>query len=202
MPDAPDTKAKSAPGEELESVEGGAEVTEDKKSGLVPMLIKFGIIGAVAIVAVIGAYFVTAKVVKPMLAHDGNSTEQVSAEDANHEEAAAKSEEGGEEGGSGKNDALYEIDNIVVNPASTIGSRFLSCSIAFELTSPGDYSTLESNDIKIRDALITILSARTVDELSDARLREPLRKQIQAKINRIVEPVEVSAVYFKDFVLQ
>jgi flagellar FliL protein len=162
------------------------------------LLTKVAVIAVVAMVAVVAAYLVTIKVLKPMMATDPNAVqEQVEAADEN------KPEPGGhEEAGNNNEEVLFEIDQIIVNPASTVGSRFLSCSVAFELKDSEDLGRFESREIKIRDALITILSARTVDELADARLREPLRRQILARINKLTEPAEAQAVYFKDFVLQ
>jgi flagellar FliL protein len=156
---------------------------------------KVAVIAVVAMVAVVAAYFITVKVLKPMMATDPNAVqEQV---EAVHEDEPAPSEHGAAD-----EEVLFEIDQIIVNPASTVGSRFLSCSVAFELKNPNDLARFETREIKIRDALITILSARTVDELADARLREPLRRQILARINKLTEPAEAEAVYFKDFVLQ
>lgn len=187
---------------ELDQEQAAAEQKPVRKpvvgSDIAQLVTKVSIVAAVALVAVIAAFFLTVKVLKPMMASDPNAAqEQVEAaaeeepEDDGHGESSEPAEE-----------FLYEIDQIIVNPASTVGSRFLSCSMAFELGSREDLDRFESREIQIRDALITILSARTVDELADARLREPLRRQILTRVNRITEPTEAKAVYFKDFVLQ
>jgi flagellar basal body-associated protein FliL len=168
------------------------------------IVIKASAIAAVALVAVLAAFIVTTKILRPMLAADPPTQEELlaaEAEKAKSDEARSGGGGHGEEGG-GSGDVLFEIEQIIVNPASTVGSRFLSCSVAFELTDQEALSVFESDEIKIRDALITILTARTVDELADPRLREPLRRQILARVNRITSPAEASAVYFKDFVLQ
>jgi flagellar FliL protein len=168
-------------------------------ANLTGIVTKAAVIAAVGLVAVLLAFIVTTKVLKPMLAHQDPAPAQA-------EEQAAKTEEKAEEGGHGEGegggDFLYEIEQVIVNPASTVGSRFLSCSVAFEMGSHEDVRAFESKEVKIRDALITILSARTVDELADARLREPLRRQILSRVNKLTEPVAAKAVYFKDFVLQ
>jgi len=165
------------------------------KSDMAQLVTKVAVIAVVAVVAVVAAYLITVRVLKPMMATDPNAVQE-----------QMEAVHGGESGRSGRGEAaeevLFEIEQIIVNPASTVGSRFLSCSMAFELKNPDDLGRFESREIKIRDALITILSARTVDELADARLREPLRRQILARINRLTEPAEAVAVYFKDFVLQ
>lgn len=196
MPDLKEAETGQAPEDtEQQTKPAGSSKSKEDGSNVVGLLTKVAIIAAVALVAIVAAYLVTMKVLKPMLAADPAGVEMVA------EEPADDGGEGhGEDGALG--DALYEIDNIIVNPASTVGSRFLSCSVAFELENPSDMSRLESIDVKVRDALITILSARTVDELSDARLREPLRRQILSRVNMVADPIKIKAVYFKDFVLQ
>lgn len=187
---------------EVESAPAELEAKPEKmpvvKSEMTQLLTKVAIIAVVAMIAVVAAYFVTVKVLKPMMATDPNAVqEQVEAAHENEPEPG-----GHEEAGNNNGEVLFEVDHIIVNPASTVGSRFLSCSVAFELKNPDDLGRFESREIRIRDALITILSSRTVDELADARLREPLRRQILARINKLTEPAKAQAVYFKDFVLQ
>lgn len=169
---------------------GGADLTQ--------LITKSAVIAAIAVAAIVAAFIVTTKVLKPMMATDPN-TAQTQPEPAAHDGHGG--ETGTAEAGHG-GELLFEIEQIIVNPASTVGSRFLSCSVAFEIESPDALEIFEAKEIKIRDALITILSARTVDELSDARLREPLRRQILARVNKLTDPAAASAVYFKDFVLQ
>ena len=125
-------------------------------------------------------------------------TAQTETESVDNEDHSNKDQAGEE----GKKDILFEVDQIIVNPASTVGSRFLSCSVAFELEDEACLKRFKACEIKIRDALITVLSARTVDELADTRLRQVLRRQILTKVNKLTEPAKAKAIYFKDFVLQ
>jgi len=199
MPDVQEADTGQAP-EDTEQ-QSAAVSSSPKKKGeggnIVGLLTRVAIIAAVALVAIVAAYMVSMKVLKPMLAADPTAMEVAEEEPAGEAEGGGH---GGEEGAVGNN--LYEMENIIVNPASTVGSRFLSCSVAFELEAPGDMHKMEAIDVKVRDALITILTARTVDELADARLREPLRRQILSRVNAVASPIKIKAVYFKDFVLQ
>jgi len=176
-----------------EDVKGGASAGRTTQ-----LFVKIAVIAVVAIVAVLAGYIVTAEVLKPMLAHDPSAASEEVAEVPEPEHSGGGH---GEAAGAGE-EQLFEVSQIIVNPASTVGSRFLSCSVAFELRKAGDLQIFESREIKIRDALITILSARTVDELADTRSRESLRTQILDKINQLADPAKATAVYFKDFVLQ
>lgn len=189
------------------------EVTDQppvaKKSLLPPdlasTLTKVAIFGLIAMVAVFAAYLLTLKVLKPMMAADPATQQQEPAkvEPAKEEkkEAAAGAEhgEGGEHEGATE---FFTIESIVVNPAETQGTRYLSCSVSFEVASKEDLKAFEEKAVKIKDLLITILSSKTVDELADIKLRNDMRRQILAVVNRFTAPAQASAVYLTDFVLQ
>jgi len=173
------------------------------------MIVKVAIFVVIGMVAVVAAYFVTLKVVKPMMAPSAVTEETAPAVE---EEAPAVVEEAGEhgsgEGGHGEavadaGDAdFFNFDNIVVNPAGTAGTRFLSCSVSFQMTEEKDHKAFEHAEVQIKDLLITILSSKTVDELSDIDSRNKMRLEILRAVNKLVAPASAKAVYLVDFVLQ
>lgn len=183
-----------------------AEAEAPKKGG--NKLILFGGIGLGAII--IGVVL-TIFVVRPMMqpSADAGDEAQVEQADSHGAEAEAKSGHGEEEssgghgGGAKKGEAIvYAIDDIVVNPANTGGSRFLSVSIGFELGSDKLASQFEGRELVVRDALITILSSKTVAQLTDARQKEVIRYQIQKRVSDLLATDQIKGVYYKDFVLQ
>lgn len=97
---------------------------------------------------------------------------------------------------------IYTIKDIVINPAGTGGTRFLSVSFAFELESAELEAELEAREPVIRDALITILSSKTVAQLTDAKQKEIVRYQIRRRISQLMKTDELAGVYYTDFVLQ
>lgn len=190
-----------------------AEQPAAAKKSLVPpnlaaMLTKVAMFGLIGVVAVFGAYMLTAKVLKPMMAKDAaveQAAEPAKAEpvkEEKHEEApSGHGNEGGGHGESGSGN-FFTVESIVVNPAETQGTRYLSCSISFELASADDKKAFEDKAVKIKDLLITILSSKTVDELADIKVRNDMRRQILVVVNRFTTPAQASAVYLTDFVLQ
>ena len=54
----------------------------------------------------------------------------------------------------------------------------------------------------VRDALITILSAKSVSQLTDPKQKEIVRYQIKKRVSQLMETDELAAVYYTDFVLQ
>ena len=177
-------------------IEGGEnEQTAPAKKGS-SKLIMFGGIGlGVIVVAVALALFV----VKPMMSDsgaEGDTTEQTDGHGEKKEKKKKSSH--GEEGAS----LIYAIENIVINPSGTGGSRFLSVSFGFELGSLELQEEFVAREPIIRDALITIMSSKTVAELTDAKQKEIARYQIKKRVAQLMDTDEISGVYYTDFVLQ
>ena len=195
-----------------------------KKSLISPEMISsfkpVGIYLAIGIVAVFAAFLLTTKVLKPMVAEGPRGEVTKSAEVSGKEPDKAKAEpkkevahaeskpktEGNDGGHGGEvtegNGNYYNIESVVVNPAGTQGTRFLSCGVSFELASGDEVKAFESQAIRIKDLLITVLSSKTVDELSDVQERNKMRRQMLTIVNRMMTPVEARAVFLTDFVLQ
>ncbi len=110
-----------------------------------------------------------------------------------------KSGHGGEEE---EGSLVYAIQDIVVNPAGTAGSRFLSISFGFDVGSDELWADFEDREQMVRDALITILSSKTVSQLTDAKQKEIMRYQIKKRLSKLLETEDLEAVYYTDFVLQ
>ncbi|MBU0983212.1 MAG: flagellar basal body-associated FliL family protein [candidate division Zixibacteria bacterium] len=179
-----------------EGGEGGA-----RKKGSNKMVL-FGGIGAVVVIGIVVALFV----VKPMMsgsdsgAGEGeiHATEQ--AEESSHAPAPKKKKSSGGHGPS--ESMVYAIKDIVVNPAGTGGTRFLSVSFGFELQSSALASEFESREPLVRDALITILASKTVAQLTDAKQKEIIRYQVKKRLAKLMNTDEIAGVYYTDFVLQ
>lgn len=180
--------------------------TPSPKKSLIPpnstqLLTKIAMFGLVSLVAILAAYLLTVKVLRPMMARSVTPQEQVAEEQAKAAEASADTDTGDEHGSAGSAE-FYTIESIIVNPAGTAGTRYLSCSVSFELPSKDDLKAFEEKSVKIKDILITIFSSKTVGELADVKKRNSLRRQILEVVNKYAAPAHAEAVYLTDFVLQ
>ncbi len=155
-------------------------------------LLVFGGLGlGVVIVGVVLALFV----IKPMLmkSDDGHSAAKTEETDKSDHKKSEKGEGGG---------VVYTIKDIVINPAGTGGSRFLSVSFGFELGSAALAREFEDREPLVRDALITILSSKTVAQLTDIKQKEIMRYQIKHRLSQLFQTEDLEGVYYTDFVLQ
>ena len=171
--------------------------TVEKKS--LPLK-KYGIYGAIVVVMMAAAYFVTLKVVKPMFAG-----ESAAANETTRAEKKSDKSGHGAKGGEGSKESpgnVFLIENLIVNPSGTGGRRFLSTSIGFEMSTAHATAVMEQRQAIVRDALITILSSQSIPELSDFKQRERLRQLIKLRVEKLLQTEDIAAVYFTEFVLQ
>ena len=184
----------------------GAEAKPAKKKP--SKLILFGGIGVG--ILVIGVAL-TVFVLKPMLAGgdeaDATSDKKTEQADKNSGHGESKKADKGHdkpkgEQGKASKAIVYSIKDIVVNPAGTAGSRFLSVSFGFELESPELAAEFEAREPIVRDVLITILSSKTLADLTDTKQKEVMRVQIKKRLSQVLGTEDLAGVYYTDFVLQ
>lgn len=185
-----------------ESIEGLEDEETPKGSKIPKKLILFGGMGlGVVVLGVVLALFV----LRPMMSDsspEGQTEETAQTEDVAHEKPKPKSKPKASHSGDKSRTILYAVENIVVNPAGTGGTRFLSLSLGFELGSQELARQFEDREPIVRDALITILSSKTVAQLTDARQKEIIRYQIKKRLAQLLRTKEIEGVYYTDFVMQ
>ncbi|MFH1701055.1 MAG: flagellar basal body-associated FliL family protein [Candidatus Zixiibacteriota bacterium] len=178
-------------------------------------LARYGIYAAIIIVMVGTAWFISLKVVKPIFA-GGDAAAEISKDESGpgndgQEDSSALTERDSDSYLIGskdmdregvRNSDIYLINQIIINPAGTGGTRFLSTSIGFELKSVEAGRLFRERDAIVRDALITILSSQSVSQLSDFKKRESLRKLIKLRVQKLLKTDEIAAVYFTEFAMQ
>lgn len=193
-----------------EEVEGGK-----KKSGL----IKWIILAVLLLLLAGGGYFaylkffVAAPAEAPTPASaDGTAgpehgepaaaTPASPAKEEAHGEAA--SGHGGSDGhGGGKAapaQSMVTIPTFVVNLSDPSGRRYLKLTMDLEVKGPPE--PVQGAMSKIRDALLMLLSSKSVEDLAGVEGKITLRKEVADRINQVLGKPVVMRVYFTDFVIQ
>ncbi|MDQ7062638.1 MAG: flagellar basal body-associated FliL family protein [candidate division KSB1 bacterium] len=131
------------------------------------------------------AYFLISKLVKVPQAVQ--QVEEPKEEEAEEEEGPTK---------------LFVIEDVIINPAGTSGSRFLNSTIALEYTSPDLEQELTEKEVQIRDILINILASKSIPELDGPEDREALKQEIIEKCNAFLKNGTIKRVYFSNFIMQ
>jgi flagellar FliL protein len=97
---------------------------------------------------------------------------------------------------------VLTLDNLVLNPAASGGSRFLLLTVAMECGDAAALSTLQTRDAELRDVVLSTLSRKTVDELADVMQRDSIKTELLTALNDRFGKKSVVRVYFPQYVVQ
>lgn len=91
------------------------------------------------------------------------------------------------------------LEPFIVNLADLNYRRYLRASVVLEYTDRKVGDELAEKDHRVRDAVISLLRAKTVADLKD---EEAVRKELMGAVNGVLEQGKVTGLYFKEFVVQ
>lgn len=97
---------------------------------------------------------------------------------------------------------MYQLDNLVLNPSGSNGSRFLLLSVALEVKDAGTADLLKSRDAEVRDAILRLFGSKTAEQVSEASARDGLRAELLATLDKMFPAGAIRKVYFPQFVIQ
>lgn len=165
---------------------------------LVGTLLLGGAAGVVAIGPMIATKAGYAVALHPDSAVHGGASGGATAEGGEH-----GSGKEGEGSGGGAASNLHLIDNLVLNPAGSGGARFLMLAAAIELKEAAQVEELKARDAEVRDVVLRVMGAKTVDQLSAMANREALKQELGDSLGALFkEPRAIRRIYFPQFVIQ
>jgi flagellar protein FliL len=175
---------------EIQTTEQATPAPETQKGGINKMLIIIGV--PVFLVQLIFLYFIFTKVMGGSSTAFEGKTEKV-------DEKSSKTDE--KSSGSGEQ-KVFVIKDIIVNPAGTNGTRYLLTTVGIAVSTAELEKELTNKEVMVRDALNTVLASKQLAELSDNGFKETLKKEIEQKVNSMLESGKVTNVYFSKFIIQ
>ena len=171
---AVEKKPKLTEDEEKEIQEEQKEKPK-KKIKILPI-----VIALVALVAVaVGAYFISPVLFSGKSAESEKATETKATEGVN-----------------------FSLEPFVVNLMDQGGTRYLKVSVQLELSNPKVSENAKNKTPQIRDAIITLLTNKTSEELITPEGKLLLKDEIKQRANQILGEGNVINVYLTDFVMQ
>lgn len=167
--------------EEVKKGQETEEPSDDQKAEKKGGLLKFILIPLILLIQAGIAYYVVFNV----LLKDPNQLEEPKAQKENLDVGQ-----------------FFEINDLVVNPAESGGRRYLVLEVALETTNQKLLEEVKSKEIWVRDAIITLLTKKTAEELIELTVRTKLKKEILDVLNARMAEGEFDRLYFKKYLLQ
>ena len=109
-------------------------------------------------------------------------------------------EKAGEKGGAAA--TVYPLEPFIVNIYDGQDLRYLKLKVEFEVANQGVKGELEAKQAPLRDAILVLLTTKTLHDIQDLQGKNQLRDEILAAVGKIIIPGKVTKVYFTDFVVQ
>jgi flagellar FliL protein len=164
----------------------------------------FIIIGAAVLVLVIAGVVVFMMMGKGDKKKEGADAHGAPAAAEGGHGAAAPAAGGGHGGAAGAPgvSTVFTLEPFIVNIYDGQELRYLKVKVELEMSNPAVKPELEGHLAAIRDAILVVLTTKTLQEIQDAQGKNQLREDILTAISKIVAQGKVSKVYFTDFVVQ
>jgi flagellar FliL protein len=170
--------------------EGKPSAPEAKKGGSSKLLLPIVVSVATLLGAGVGVLVVAPKLIASREAHAAESA------------AESETEGKGAEAKKGEKGPLFKIDNLIVNPAGSQGSRFLMISVAIETRDGKMDEELRRQEPRIRDVLIALLEKHSMESLGRPGIRDSLKEQIADTVSILAGSKERLHVFLPQFVIQ
>lgn len=114
----------------------------------------------------------------------------------------AKGGKESKEGKEGANPATYEFQNVVVNLAGTMGTRYLKTSFIVTGSDANIKTIFETQKAKLTDITLNVLSSLSLADLEEPGAKNVLREKLVLNYNQALGKKVADQVYFSDFVVQ
>jgi flagellar FliL protein len=108
----------------------------------------------------------------------------------------------GEHGSSAPEAPVHLIDNLVLNPAGSGGTRFLLASVGLQTTSAAAAEIVKKREVEARDVVLAVLGAKHVEDLAEIGNRERLKVELKVALDSLFGPGVVRKIYLPQFVIQ
>jgi len=189
------SEEKVAEGAPAEAAEGEEKAKKGPNKLLLPLIV-------LLMTAAGGA--VGMMVVAPTLVAREHKAAGLEAEPAEGEGGGGEEHGGGGEHGEGGGEKgpMFKIDNLIVNPAGSQGSRFLMVSVAVETPDAKLEEHLRAREAQIRDVVIAMIETLTMDNLSQPGIRDSLKTVLSDTISTIAGSKAKLRVFLPQFVIQ
>ena len=172
----------------------GASASSDKdKSKLNAKVFIFGI--PLFMIQLVAVYFITANVLLKKIEAKNTGEIQKDSVTSVQKDSTKKSDVV-----LGK--FIYSVEDVIVNPANTDGKRLLLTSVGFDVPDKAMNDELKKKDAIVKDAIISTLSSKNINQLSNINYRDSLKTQISLKLIKQVPDVKINKVYFTKYIIQ
>ena len=149
-------------------------------------------------------FVVVPRMQKKIAAGSGGEHAEAAPAEAAPSGHGAKPAKGGKESkeGSRSSGPNYEFQNVIVNLAGTMGTRYLKTSFLVTGSDPNIKTVFDGAKPRLTDVTLNVLSSLTLADLEEPGAKNVIREKLVSAYNQALGRKVAEQVYFSDFVVQ
>ena len=97
---------------------------------------------------------------------------------------------------------VFHLKSFIVNLAGSKGRRYLKVTMSIQVDVPDVQTEIERKIPQLRDQILTVLSSKSYEDIRDTLGKRRLRREIVARVNRILKTGKAHRVFLTEFVIQ
>jgi flagellar FliL protein len=100
---------------------------------------------------------------------------------------------------------VLELESFLTNINDPSGERYCKLTIKLAIVPSDKVDGIKEDPLllaRVRDQVLTMLSGKTLHELSDPKGKEAFREDVRTGLAALLEGVEIQQVLFSEFVVQ
>ena len=175
--------------------------TEKAPSMFNPKILMIGL--PIFIVQLVAVYFITANILMP---GSNSGTTKAESKSETQTEGTSGEHSGKSEDGKtsirGTGGVIFSVEDMIVNPAQTNGKMLLLASLGLSVESEESKKVLEEKQVVVKDAILSVLSSKNVNQLGSATYRDTLKTEILKNLAVEIPDTKVNNIYFSKFIIQ
>jgi len=125
-----------------------------------------------------------------------------SSKEAGSKEGKSEKSEKSEKGEKGEALNICTLDPFIVNIYDGQELRYLKLKLEIELSSAEVKNELTARQAELRDAVLTILTTKTMQDIQFLQGKNQLKQEIMTAVTKMLSPGKVKQIFFTDFVVQ
>jgi len=97
---------------------------------------------------------------------------------------------------------IYSLDNFIVNLVGGHGKNYLKARLELEMDHLKTKEELDKRLPQIRDAILTMLSSKSDDDIKSLEGKFQLRAELISTLNQRLRTGKIVSIYFTEFIVQ
>lgn len=97
---------------------------------------------------------------------------------------------------------LYEMPRFIINLVAKKGKRYLRITLNLEMDNDSLMGELDVKKAVLSDIILSVLSSKTVEDLSSIKGKARAKAEVRATINKSLLDGKITNIFFTEFIIQ